>query len=372
MKILYVAPKYDWGKPERGYVDIHYMFYETLRHLGHEVVYFDFMTIAQERGGDAMNRHLLEVVTNNQPALMFTVLAYDNQLNPSVVRRISETSETLTMNWFCDDHYRFDNYSRYWAPCFNWVVTTDEESLPKYAQLGHKNVILSQWACNPFVYRKLALPKLYDVTFVGARFGSRIGYIEALQKAGIAVEVWGSGWDSSRLSHDELIAVFNQSRINLNFTASSCPLPADNRNGQVWLARRCMSRLLNVLPFGQSIKETGKHWLKSALGNGSFLGQPQVTPEIFPKQIKGRNFEIPGCGGFLLTEEVIHLEKYYEVDKEVGCFRDTDELIDKVCYYLRHQDEVDTIAQAGYERTLKAHTYVHRLTEVFQKMGLPA
>jgi spore maturation protein CgeB len=57
---------------------------------------------------------------------MFTVLALDDQLDKAVVKQISDDGGTLTANWFCDDHYRFGNYSRYWAPCYNWVITTDE------------------------------------------------------------------------------------------------------------------------------------------------------------------------------------------------------------------------------------------------------
>ena len=29
-------------------------------------------------------------------------------------------------------------------------------------------------------------------------------------------------------------------------------------------------------------------------------------------QIKGRNFEVPGCGGFLLTQPADDLERYFE------------------------------------------------------------
>jgi hypothetical protein len=29
------------------------------------------------------------------------------------------------------------------------------------------------------------------------------------------------------------------------------------------------------------------------------------------------------------------------------------------------------VAQDGYQRTLREHTYVHRFSEIFQKIGLP-
>jgi len=54
----------------------------------------------------------------------------------------------------------------------------------------------------------------YDVSFVGQPHGNRRQVISALRKAGINVYVWGGGWESGRLSQEEMIRVFNQSRIN--------------------------------------------------------------------------------------------------------------------------------------------------------------
>ncbi len=102
MHILYVALKYDYGQPERGYSYEHYNFYHSLRTMGHDIFYFDFMTLVHEHGRDWMNRHLLEVVQGEKPDLMFTVLALEDQINPGVVREISEYTETITLNWFCE------------------------------------------------------------------------------------------------------------------------------------------------------------------------------------------------------------------------------------------------------------------------------
>ena len=42
MKILYAAMKYDYGERERGLSFEHCTFFESLRGLGYEIVYFDF------------------------------------------------------------------------------------------------------------------------------------------------------------------------------------------------------------------------------------------------------------------------------------------------------------------------------------------
>jgi spore maturation protein CgeB len=324
-RILYVAMKYDYGFPERGLSFEHTNFYDTLYHMGYELIYFDFMSIMQEEGRESMNRMLLEVTRSEKPDLLFCVL-FTDELDKNVVREISENTDTVTLNWFCDDHWRFENYSRYWAPMFNWVTTTASSALPKYERLGYKNVIKTQWACNHYSYERLGLPFRHDVTFVGQPHGDRRDVIDTLRKAGIEAQVWGTGWESGRLSQEEMIRVFNQSRINLNLSnASVQPL---------WLG---------ILP-----------WRKSGAR----------------QQIKGRNFEVPGCGGFLLTNYADNLEEYYTIGKEIECFDDAEDLIAKIRYYLAHEDERMRIAEAGYRRTLAEHTYEHRFREIFSAINL--
>jgi spore maturation protein CgeB len=318
VKVLYVALKYNYGQPSQGYSYEHYNFYHALVRMGHDILYFDMMLM--QHGRESMNQRLLEVAKNEKPDLMFTVL-HTNELEQSVVREISESPDTVTLNWFCDDQWRFDNYSRYWAPCFNGVITTAPSALPKYAHLGYSGVIKSQWACNHFLYRKLDLPLKYDVTFVGQPHGNRREIIQSLRDAGINVHAWGNGWKSGRLSQEEMIRVFNQSRINLNLSKVSTPDTGDDQN---------------------------------------------------PEQIKGRSFEIPGCGGFQLSGSAEDLNHYYEIDKEIVCFEDVDDLREKVYYYLSNEDERAAIAQAGYQRTLREHTYVHRFANIFKRLGLPS
>lgn len=328
MVILYVACKYDYGKPAQGYSFEHYNFHSALEHCGHDLIYFDFGTLINELGREAMNQRLLEIAKSKKPQFLFCVLTED-ELDKGVVREISENTDTVTLNWFCDDHWRFDNYSRFWAPCFNWVVTTAKSALPKYKHLEYKNVIKGQWGCNHWLYRKYDLPFDYDVTFVGQPHGNRREVIQALRDAGINVRVWGNGWESGRLSQEEMIRVFNQSRINLNLS-----------NASVWRRRHRFT--------------IWKNW-----------SRPR-------DQIKGRNFEVPGCGGFLLTGQAENLNDYYTDGKEIVTFQDTHDLIEKIRYYLAHEDERVAVAQAGYERTLREHTYEKRFKEMFARIGVEA
>jgi spore maturation protein CgeB len=366
MRILYVAMQYDYGDPARGYGFEHYNFLDALHNMGHDILYFDFMSLLQARGRGAMNTRLREVAAAEKPDLLFCAL-FQEEIDRRAMRHISESGDTVTVNWFCDDHWRFDSFSRFWAPCFNLVVTTAESALPKYERCGIRNVIKSQWACNHYLYLKLDLPPAYDVTFVGQPHGNRRATIAALRDAGIDVRTWGNGWKNGRLPQDEMIRCFNRSRINLNLTNASMARPAGTAARLGAAAKGMASRALNVLPGGRALKARAK----AARIARREAAPPSAPRAHLPEQIKGRNFEVPGCGGFLLTSPVEDLDRYYEPEREIALFADDRELAEKIRYYLNHEDERAAIARAGYERTLREHTYVHRFTDTFCRAGLP-
>jgi len=109
LHILYAAAKYDYGDSSRGLSFEHCNFFDTLEHLGHDITYFDTLTEVQQRGPAAASRRLLDVVKAEKPHLLFCSLMRD-ELKIDVVRRISADTDTTTFNWFCDDHWRFDNF----------------------------------------------------------------------------------------------------------------------------------------------------------------------------------------------------------------------------------------------------------------------
>ncbi len=321
MKILYVVMKHDYGVPLQGLSNEHFNFYDTFLRMGSEVLYFDFATLLKQHGRARMNQMLREVVDEEKPDILFCVL-YKNEIDKDVMRHITEETDTVTCNWFCDDVFRFKNFSRKWVRCFDWILTVDLPMVAKYQRLGARNVAYVRWACNPFLYHRSSQPPAYDVTFVGQPHGKRREAVKALQEAGINIRTWGRGWEGGRLSQEEMIRVFGQSRINLNFSDTS-------------------------------VRPGWRGWF-------------HLT---FPKQIKGRLLEVPACGGFLLTGDAPALHEYYEKGRDVAVFRSTKELVEQVRYYLAHEEERAAIAQAGYARTMREHTYVHRFCDLFQRMG---
>lgn len=149
-----------------------------------------------------------------------------------------------------------------------------------------------------------------------------------------------------------MISTFSRSKINLNFSESSV-LWGLKPVAKVFLKRRCDG----------SIRMNEFREMYSSA---------QVLFNRRRAQIKGRIFEVPGCGGFLLTSSADRLDQYYRVGEEIGVFEGPDDLIDKIRYYLRHDEERERIRLAGYERTLKDHTFEQRFRQLFRSMGAAA
>jgi spore maturation protein CgeB len=82
-----------------------------------------------------------------------------------------------------------------------------------------------------------------------------------------------------------------------------------------------------------------------------------------------RLFEATGVGTLLLTDWKKDLSGLFESGKEVAAYRTPEECAELIEYYLEHEDERSAIARAGQERTLREHTYYHRmqtLVEILQ------
>jgi spore maturation protein CgeB len=84
----------------------------------------------------------------------------------------------------------------------------------------------------------------------------------------------------------------------------------------------------------------------------------------YDKYLIFRNFEVPGCGPLLLTEDLPRLHHYFRPGKEVAVYSDLQDLRERVAYYLAHPDQARAIARRGQARAHGEHTFVHRMQQV--------
>ena len=273
--------------------------------MGYSLIYFDYMKLSQKYGTDTMSQLLREAIYYYNPNILFYFnfhdwVAYD------VWKEISEETLTKTIIWLGDDSWRYEEIRPIWE-LFNTIITTDKNKHNKRTEEGF-NSVLSQWACNHRLCRKLNLSKKYDISFVGRCYGERKEFIELLREHDIDIVTFGQGWDGGgRVSQADLIRIYNQSKIVLNISKTS-------RGDKI--------------------------------------------------QIKGRDFEVPGCGSLSLTQETEEIREYFEPDNEIVTYENGDDAIHKIKYYLSHEKELNRIAYNGYRRILKEHTYEKRLLEI--------
>lgn len=77
-----------------------------------------------------------------------------------------------------------------------------------------------------------------------------------------------------------------------------------------------------------------------------------------------RAFDIMGCGGFLLSNFQSDFLDFFEPDEDFGYYESYEDLMEKVRYYVTHDDARERIARNGYEKVKAEHTYIHRIQTI--------
>jgi tetratricopeptide (TPR) repeat protein len=178
---------------------------------------------------------------------------------------------------------------RHNAAVFDYAILFGEEE-PEPMQVL-RNLGCNRVECvyphrfDPTIYRKLDLPKLYDVSFVGTLTPRRKQILETLTKR-FNVE-FRNIWNV-----EEQVHFYNQSKIVLH---------------------------INAYPF-------------------ILMASPNI-----------RTFDVVGSGTFMITEDQVFHQQLKDREHLVYWrFNDVGDLTDKIEYYLAHEEERKQIAAAGY------------------------
>ena len=79
-----------------------------------------------------------------------------------------------------------------------------------------------------------------------------------------------------------------------------------------------------------------------------------------------RLFEATGTWTLRITDWKQNLHEMFELDKEVVTYHTPEECLEKIRYYLEHDEERQQIAHAGQQRTLTKHNYQERMIELIK------
>ena len=282
---------------------------EPLRKMFSKVLRYDFEKSYAESGVLMTNNKIIELVRAQRPKyVLWPSMSYE--ILESTFQAIRKEG-AFVIGWFFDDECRFDDHSKWWIPYLDYCLTGDKESIKKYRELGATAMHMLVTS-NPEVFRRLEVEKRYDVSFVGSKIADRESLVNKLRANGIQVQTFGRDWSSGYVSLDEMVNIYNVTKINLCFAKS--------------------------------------------YGVGT---RPQMKNKIF---------DICMCGGFLLCEYIPGIEEFYEIDKEIVCFKDVEEATAKIQYYLNHDVERQGIAQSGWERAQRDHNQFTWLLRIFEEI----
>lgn len=296
MKIILVT-----NKTYRGHLDAGWWyFYLPLIEMGHEVYLYD--TVSPEE------KDFNKVVEALKPNLIFCMMTGDPNITPhepwAQIRSETISGRTKTFNWFCDDTWRYESFSKKACQYFNVCSTPEPDYILRYQKAGYDNIILGSWHSNINLYPKIQYrDKNIDVSFIGALNGLRKNFFN-LHKD-LPIEIF------SNLSQEEMYSTHTKSKIAINL----------------------------------SINE-----------NDPFM----------KTQMKQRMFEIPAAKTLLLTEYHPAIEEFFKVDKEIITFKSNKEFSDKVKFLNSRPKIVEAITLAGFKRFIAEHESKVRLTKVLQ------
>ncbi len=314
MRILCVLGRYNYGKSARGDGIEFVNFVPALIRLGHEVEVFDNTDRTLHESFPALNEALLLKVEQFQPQIVFAVqMLYE--IWTETWDLIRKTGRTKVVNWATDDSWKYRQFSRFLAPHFDAFATTYADKREAYLQDGYDSVALTQWAANAATFRP-PLPASeckYPVSFVGSSYGRRSEFIRFLKRNGIDVQCFGHGWPGGAVDSSVIPEIVRGSVVSLNFSGSGILLE-------------------NLRPM--------------------------------QRQVKARIFEVPGMGGFLLTEWAPSLEMFYDLNNEIDTFQNRSQLLERIRFHLANPEQRDYRALAAYQRTCREHTYDLRMKEL--------
>ncbi|MDZ7819165.1 MAG: glycosyltransferase [Aliarcobacter sp.] len=196
---------------------------------------------------------------------------------------------------------------------FDISLTTSKNAVIKYLVEGG-SPIYKDYCGNEKIYKNIDIKKEYDVGFIGQSYGVRKEYVDYLINNGVNVYAKGSGWKGGFSTDDEMIDIFNKSKIVLGFSTVG-------KNDDVYI-------------------------------------------------LKGRDFEVPLTGSFYITGYHKELEEYFNIGRDIETYNSKKDLLKKVKYYLENEKEREIIARNGYEKCIKNYTAKRSYEKLFGYLGL--
>ncbi len=295
--------------------------YLSLKKILGRVIVFDPRKWRIDLGSKNMKKRLLNIISIEKPDYFF-FLPDSKEMDIDLIRKINEISpKTKTIAHFGDDDLHFATRSRYYGLFVDCCLVGLGQYVSDYKKDGLRNAFPLTDAINTDHFRKLNLKKIYDVSFVGSSTPkSRVELARFLIDHGVKLHLWGRGWESypefNNIYHgvpnlDDYVRIINQTKINL------------------------------------------------APSRGQY-GQTHMT---------SRAYEIASCLSFGLADEHEEYLKYLGKKYKRAMFKDNNDLLKKINYFLKNEKEREKIAYETQNRVVRNHDMAKELKEILVEIS---
>jgi len=315
-----------------GYIDI-----DTVYRWNYEVSYYkdqrNLIEKVSEKIGypiDLQGSHtrILDMVSSKKYDIIFIVKG--NHIYPNLLGKIRKISpKTKVINWSHDDMFAKHNRSKFYAinlHQYDLVVTTKSYNLDKkeLPQLGAKDILFQNNSCYLYPFLKsFTRPEnfLYDVSFIGTAELERFNTLNYLAENDLSIKVFGSGWNKSS---------FKKHHPNLDIEARDL------------IGEDYFRAMLNT---------------KISL---SFLRKINRDLQTL------RTVEIPFCGAFMIAEDSNEQKSMFAEDIEAVYFESDLDLLNKIKYYIKHDEEREKIAQKGMIKARSSFNMIDNAEQIIR------
>lgn len=355
--------------------------------LGHEVI--RVRGSKDEMCGDVLAR-AARTVAERKPDFFLTInhLGFDRE---GILAEFFSSIEMPAASWYVDSPNlvvgAYRKNATPWVSLFVW----DRGYMEKLRRAGFGQVEYLPLAADETIFKPLRLRPAAvrrlsaDVGFAGnsmvAVAEEKLAALPPLLR-GAARQV-AEAMAPGRLSFDEALCAANGAA---QYEALSPEGKADFEAAVLWRAT-LLYRLSCIRPLETFAPRIHGDEGWRALVSGRFrLGSPlnyyrelpafynacavnfNATSRQMDKGANQRVFDVPACGGFLLTDHKEAVEELFEVNREAVTYRSPEEIPSLVSYYLRNEDRRRAVAERARERVLREHTYCKRLGRLVKAM----
>lgn len=316
---LTFTDQYKWGFSDKMGIylncvyDLDDNWYEPMCQVFTNVIRYDTYRGANIGGVCQANREIIKIAEIYRPKFVIYPCDFSGIVTETTLFTLRKIG-CIVVGYFFDDDDFFETRSRWMIPYIDYFVTAVDNQrglISAYERVGARCFPGLPPPLNPAIHcKQLNAEKVYDATFVGMLKANRSDFLANIAGCGSEVMYLGGGQEQ-KMHWSEMVKIYNQSRINLNFSGFYRNMHPD--------ARRIVCRV----------------------------------------------FEITLCGGFLLTEYANGLENYFDIGREIECFETAKEAAEKIQYYLKHPEEREQIAKRGYLRAHRDYTGQAQFNRIF-------